>query len=83
MIVKSNLPRQINYLQSPVIIHSFDHSKNERKKLRLTKLQKSHYCLEHLKSLNNKTFTRMIEQNHLHFLLSSVLCPRFLAAQYS
>ena len=52
---KKNLPRQINYLQFPVIIRSFGHSKNERKKLRLTKLQKCHYCLEHLKSLNNKT----------------------------
>ena len=34
-----NLLHQINHLQSPVIIRSFDHSKNERKKLTLTKLQ--------------------------------------------
>ena len=61
---RKNLPRQINYLQFPVIIRSFDHPNNERKKLRLTKLQnmESHYYLEHLKSLNNKKFTRKIEQ---------------------
>ena len=38
-MAEKNLPRQINYLQSPVIIRNFDHSKTERKKLTLKKLQ--------------------------------------------
>ena len=48
-MAEKNLPYQINYLQFPVIIRSFNHSKNERKKLP-TKFQniESHYCLEHL-----------------------------------
>ena len=50
MSVKTYLVK-INYLQFPVIIRSFDHSKNERKELTVTKLQniEPHYCLDHLK----------------------------------
>ena len=80
---RKTLPRQINHRKSPVIIHDFDHPNNERKKLRLTKLQKCHYCLEHLKSLNNKKFTRKIEQNHLHLLVPSVLFPQFFVVGWS
>ena len=85
---RKNLPRQINYLQSPVIIRSFDHSKNERKKIDVNEITKRgapllFRALEALKSLNNKTTTRKIEQNHLHLLVPSVLFPRFLAGQHS
>ena len=56
---RKNLPRQINYLQSPVIIRSFDHSKNERKKIDVNEITKRgapllFRALEALKSLNNK-----------------------------
>ena len=88
-----NLLHQINHLQSPVIIRSFDHSKSERKKLKLAKLNFKYLVLgvkklfrtpEALKSLNSsKTFTRKIEQNDLQFLVPSVLFPQFLAAQHS
>ena len=89
---RKNLPRQINHLKSPVIIRNLDHSKNERKKLTLAKLNIKYLVLgvtrlfrtpEALKSLNSKTFTRKIEQNDLQFLVPSVLFPQFLAAQHS
>ena len=74
-----NLPRQINHLKSPVIIRSFDHSKSERKKKKkkkkvdVNKMTKHEVPLlfstpEALKSLNNKTFTRKIEQNHFYLV---------------
>ena len=77
---RKNLPRQINHLKSPVIIHSFDHSKKRKKKVDVSEITKHGVTLlfrtpEALKSLNNKTFTRKIEQNHLHLLEPSVLFP--------
>ena len=84
---RKNLPRQINHRKSPVIIRSFDHSKNERKKVDVNEITKHGVPLlfrtpEALKSLNNKTFTRKIEQNHLHLLVPRVPSLRFLAGQY-
>ena len=75
-----------------MIVRSLDHSKNERKKLTLAKLNikylmsgvtKLFRTPEALKSLNNKTFTLKIEQNDLQFLVPRVPSLRFLAGQYS
>ena len=88
MSVKTYLVK-INYLQFPVIIRSFDHSKNERKKLTLTKLRNKigvpllFRTPEALKSLNNKTFTRKIEQSDLHLLVQSVLFPQCFVVGWS
>ena len=88
MSVKTYLVK-INYLQFPVIIRSFDHSKNERKKLTLTKLRNKigvpllFRTPEALKSLNNKTLTRKIEQNHLHFLVPNVPFHQFFVVGWS
>ena len=85
---RKNLPRQINHLKSPVTIRSFDHSKNERKKVAVNEITKHGVPLlfrtpEALKSLNNKTFTRKIEQNHLHLLVPSVLFLQCFVAGWS
>ena len=79
---RKNLPCQINHRKSPVIIRGFDHPKKRKKKVDINGITKHGVPLlfrtpEALKSLNNKTFTRKIEQNHLHLL--SVLFPQFLA----
>ena len=71
-----------------MIIRSFDHSKTKRKKVDVNEITKHGVPLlfrspEALKSLNNKTFTRKMEQNDLHLLAPSVPSLRFLADQYS
>ena len=63
-----------------MIIRSFDHSKKRKKKVDVNEITKHGVPLlfgtpEALKPLNNKTFTRNREQNHLHFLVLSVLFP--------
>ena len=39
-MAEKNLPRQINHLKSPVTIRSFDHAKNERKKVAVNEITK-------------------------------------------
>ena len=71
-----------------MIIRSFDHSKNERKKIDVNKITIHGVPLlfrtpEALKSLNNETLTRKIEQNHLHFLVPNVPFHQFFVVGWS
>ena len=73
-----------------MIIRSFDHSENERKKVEVNEIAKHRVPLlfgtpEALKSLNNKTFTRKMEQikYDLHLLVPSVLFPQCFVVDWS
>ena len=66
-----------------MIIHSFDHSKNERKKVHVNEITKHGVPLlfrtpKALKSLNNKTFTGKLRQikYDLRLLVPNVLFPQ-------